>query len=668
MPEGSTIFNPWLRIARDGRIIVIVGRSEMGQGVATSLSMLVAEELEAPLERIVTQFAPADSVYDNPVIGMQITVGSLSTQTGWLPLRRAGAEVRERLIAAAAKLWGVKPQECRAENAEVIHRQSGRRLAYGALAEKAAALPPPANPRLKDPGEFRLLGKSTPRLDLPGHIAGRTVFGTDVVVPNMLRATVLLPPVFGARPGRIDASEAKTVAGLREILKIADGIAVVADDNWSAMQARDRLKVAWEGGKKTLASPAILRRFRKAAEREGVGLRDDGQVDQALGASARVIEAEYETPYLAHAPIEPMNCTAIVTEGRCEIWVPTQGQTRAQEAAARAAGVPVDRVEVHTTFLGGGFGRRAVPDVVSQAVEIAKAVGKPIQLLWTREEDIRHDRFRPASLVRLKGGLDGRGRPTAWFQRIVGPELAHEGVTIPYAIPNLRVESVKDDPGVPTGYWRSVGSSQNAFAIEGFVDELAHAAGADPVEFRLSLLGKSPRHRRVLEVAAEESKWGGPIPEGRTRGVAVYYAHGGWAAQVAELSMSDAGAVKVHRVVCAVDCGFVVNPDNVAAQIEGAVAFGLTAALKAAITIEGGHAVESSFRDYPLLTIAEMPAVEVHIVPSREDPSGAGECGVPPIAPAVANALFVATGRRYRRLPIRAGDPIPPKGSRPRRG
>ena len=359
-----------------------------------------------------------------------------------------------------------------------------------------------------------------------------------------------------------------------------------------------------------------------------------------------------ETPYLAHAPIEPMNCTARFSDGLCEVWVPTQSQSLAQEAAARVAGISPEAVCVHSTFLGGGFGRRSVPDVVAQAVEVAKTAKEPVQLLWTRDEDLRHDRFRPASLAVLRGGLDAAGRPTAWFHRIVGPELANEGVNIPYDIANLRTEYVADDPGVPTGYWRSVGSSQNAFAIESFVDELAHAAKADPVAFRLSLLGKSPRHRAVLECAAEKAGWGKPVTAGSARGVAVYYAHGGWAAQIAEIDVGRDGKIAVRRVICAVDCGFVINPDTVRAQIEGAIAFGLTAALKAQITIEEGHAVQHGFRDYPLLTIAEMPLVEIHLMPSREKPSGAGECGVPPIAPAVANAVFAATGKRIRSLPI----------------
>lgn len=651
-PLEGIPFNPWVKVARDGSVTVIVGRSEMGQGISTAIPMLIAEELEVPLERIHTEFAPVDHAYDNPIIHLQITVGSLSVQTTWEPVRKAGAEVRERLISAAALRWNVSPAECRAEAGDVVHAASGRRLGYGEVAERAAALPAPAEPRLKSAAEFRILGKPTARLDLPDHITGRTIFGTDVIVPVARAATVRLAPNFGAKPERIDAAEAEKIRGVRAIFPIREGVAIVADDFSAALRARDSLKVTWSGGDRTLTSAEISQRFRASAQRTGQIGRDEGKVDAALNEAATVIEAAYETPYVAHAPIEPMNCTARLADSMCEVWVPTQSPALAQQAAAHAAGLAVDAVTVHSTFLGGGFGRRSVPDVVAQAVEIAKIAKAPVQLLWTRDEDLRHDRFRPASLAVLRGALDRAGHPIAWFQRIVGPELANEGVNIPYDIPNLRTEYVADDPGVPTGYWRSVGSSQNAFAIESFIDELAAAAKADPVVFRLSLLGKSPRHRAVLECAAAKASWGKPMRKGSAQGVALYYAHGGWAAQIAEVAVSPDEKIAVERVVCAVDCGFIVNPDTVKAQIEGAIAFGLTAALKAQITIEDGHAAQHGFRDYPLLTIAEMPRVEVHLMSSQEKPSGAGECGVPPIAPAVANAVFAATGKRIRSLPI----------------
>lgn len=652
LPKDAVRFNPWIKIASDGSVIVVIGRSEMGQAVTTSLPMLIAEELDVPLDRVRVELSPADHVYDNPIIHMQITVGSLSIKTSWEPLRRAGAEVRERLVNAAAQMWRVPAQECITDGGKVVHRPTDRRLDYGALAVHAAALPAPKNPRLKPIDEFRLLGKPTARLDIPDHVSGRTIFGIDVSVPGALAATMLMAPRFGAKPASVDSNRAKAIPGVHDVIEISSGIAVVADDLWSAMRGREALSVSWIGGLEGLTSERITSRFRQASAREGVAIQNRGNAQRALDGAALILEAEYETPYLAHAPIEPMNCTARVSDGSCEIWVPTQGQTLAQQAAAIAAGVPADKVQVHSTFLGGGFGRRSVPDVVTQAVEIAKVVGKPIQLLWTRAEDMHHDHYRPASLAVLRGGLDSQGNPDAWFHRIVGPELAGEGLDIAYDFANLLTEHVEEDPGVPTGYWRSVGASQNAFAVECFMDELAHAADADPVEFRLRYLHQSPRHRHVLELAAEKAAWNEPLPPGQGRGVAVYYAHGGWAAQIAEVSVTAKHVIKVHRIVCAVDCGFVVNPDTVRAQIEGAIVFGLTAALKAAVTIEDGHAQQSGFHDYPLLTIAETPLTEIHIVPSREAPSGAGECGVPPVAPAVANAVFAVTGTRIRRLPL----------------
>jgi len=648
------VFNPWVKIAADGQVTVVLGRSEMGQGIATALPMLVAEELEVPLQQVRTEFAPADHAYDNPAIGLQITVGSTSVQTSWEPMRRAGAEVRERLVMSAAQTWGVETAECHAEAGFVVHETSGRRLDYGVLAHEASLLPAPTDPRLKRPEDFRIVGKPTARLEIPGHITGRTIFGIDVTVPGMMAATVRLRPFKDAQRIRFDASKALEVEGVREVIEIAEGVAVIADDFWSALQGREALDVAWEGGEiSDLSSAGISLDLRRAVDRAGVIEQNHGSLEGALVKALVVLEATYETPYQAHVPIEPMNCAARVADDRCDVWVSTQGQTLAQTAAAQAAGLPVDAVEIHSTFLGGGFGRRSVPDVVAQAVEIARICGQPIHLLWTRDEDIRHDRYRPANLTKFRGGLDGDGKLIAWFQRVAGPKLAFEGINVPYSIPNLRIETVDQDPGIATGYWRSVGSSQNAFSIECFIDELAHEAGADPLEFRLNLLCGSPRHHRVLALAAEKAEWGRPVAAGRGRGLAVYYAHGGWVAEIAEVSVSTGGGVRVHKVVCAIDCGSVVNPDTVKAQVEGGVAFGLTAALKSAIMIKDGQAIETGFRDYPILNISEMPEVEVHIVSSDETPSGAGEGGVPPVAPAVANALFALTRQRLRSLPIR---------------
>jgi isoquinoline 1-oxidoreductase beta subunit len=652
-PEDAIQFNPWVKIARDGTVVVIAGRQEMGQGVTTALPMMVAEELEVPMERIAFEFAPADHAYDNPIIHRQITVGSLSMQTTWEPVRKAGAEVRERLISAAALRWNVDRAECRAENGAVLHRPSARRFDYGALAADAAALPVPANAPLKDFDAFRILGKSTARLDLSLHVSGRSVFGDDVMLPGLRAAAVRLPPNLGAKVEHVDSTKAEAVTGVRKIVRLDDGVAVIADDRMAAFRGRDALEIAWTGGDTQLSSAEIRRRFRDAAMREGEIQRNDGDATAALATARTIVQASYETPYLAHAPLEPMNCTARIVDGICEVWIPTQSPGLAQEAAARVAGLPLEAVKIHSTFLGGGFGRRSVPDVAAQAVAIAKLAREPVQLLWTRDDDIRHDHYRPASFVSLRAGLDGTGKPIAWAHRIVGPELAHDGVNIPYDIPNLRGEFVVEDPGIPTGYWRSVGASQNAFVIESFVDELAAVAKADPIAFRLGLLSTSPRHGAVLERVAKMARWGEPAPAGRARGVALYYAHGGWSAQIAEVSVARGNKIVVHRVWCAMDCGFAINPDTVLAQIEGGIAFGLGTALKDEITFEGGHAAQHDFRDYPLLTIAEMPQIEVFLMPSREPPTGAGEGGVPPIAPAVANAVFTLTGKRLRSLPLR---------------
>jgi isoquinoline 1-oxidoreductase beta subunit len=646
---GEFRFNPWVAVAGDGTVIVTIERSEMGQGVNTALAMLVAEELEVPLAGVRTRFAEVDPAFDNPVIGMQITVGSMSMRNAWARVRRAGADARERLIAAAAARWDVAPDTCAARAGEIVHAASGRRADYGSLAAAAAALPAGA-PALKAFDAFTLLGTPTARLEIPGHAAGRSVFGLDVRLPGMLAATTLEPPVFGARALTFDARAALAIDGVRDVFALGDGVAVVARDHWTALRARDAVAVEWSRGDDELSTAGMHERLRAALRERGTVAQERGDAASALAAATARIDAAYDTPYVAHVPIEPMNATARVLDGACEVWVPTQGQTAARAAAARAAGLPLEAVRIHTTFLGGGFGRRSVPDIVTEAVAIARRAGAPVQLLWTRADDVQHDRFRPASAIALQAALGTDGLPVAFSMRIAGPELAFDGVDIPYAIPNLRVECIAADPGVPTGYWRSVGASQNAFAIEGFIDELAHAAGADPVAYRLALLAPGSRLRAVLERAADEAGWGRPAP-GRALGAAVYCAHGGWAAQIAEVSVSD-GRIRVHRIVCAVDCGFAVNPDTVAAQIEGAIVFGLGAALKTELAVEHGHVAADGFRSYPLLTFGEMPQIDVHVMTSREDPSGAGECGVPPAAPAVANAVFAATGVRLRDLPL----------------
>jgi isoquinoline 1-oxidoreductase beta subunit len=484
-------------------------------------------------------------------------------------------------------------------------------------------------------------------------VAGRTVYGIDTEVPGMLFASIARSPSFGGAVKRFDKKQALAVPGVREVLALESGVAVVADSFPAALAGRAALAVVWdEGPNSELSNDAIRSRFERALGRSGSLERETGDAPGALERSRGTLEALYETPYLAHAALEPMNAIASVARGRCEVWAPTQAQTDARDTSARVAGLPLEKVALHTSFLGGGFGRKLQQDCVADAVAIAKRVKKPVQLVYTRTDDLQHDFYRPANLTLMRGALRG-GKPLAWLQRIAGPALALGGVDLPYAIPNLRVECVRSDPGIPTGPWRSVGASQNAFAVESFIDELAHAAGADPLEFRLDLLARAPRHRGALELAAEKASWGAALKAGEGRGVAVYSSFHSWVALVAEVAVAPDGALRVRRVVAAIDCGVAVNPGIVAAQIEGAIVIGLSAALKEEIRIERGRVVQANFEDYPILTLAETPEIEVHIVPSREPPSGVGEPAVPPVAPALGNAIFSATGVRVRRLPFR---------------
>lgn len=657
-PTGNVVFspNPWVRITDEGTVVILIDHSEMGQGVNTALATLVAEELDVDPARVVTRFAPAAPEYINTLTGTQMTAGSTSVREAWLKLRRAGAQARAMLVRAAAEEWEVPPGECRTAAGEVFHMPTARRASYAALAGAAAAQPTPEADEvpLKAPDQFRYLGRARPRLELAGHVTGATRFGVDIEIPDMLMAAVARCPVAGGGPATVRDEAARAVSGVRAVVPLENGVAVVADDFSSALRGRAALDIEWkEGANAGHSSRGIDAMFAEAAQRPGAVTHQAGDVDAALASGRRVIEAVYRTPYQAHAPMETMNCTARVGPGGCDVWVPTQAQTRARELAAEVAELPLDRVRIHTTFLGGGFGRRLTQDFVAEAVALAKAVGKPVQVQWTRADDMRHDRYRPANYTVLKACLDEEGLPSAWFQRTVGPALSLDGIDLPYAIPNTRLERVECDPGIPTGAWRSVGASQNAFVVEGFIDELAAEAGIDPLDYRRRLLRRQPRNLGVLDMVAERIGWTEPPPDGRHRGVARYCSYGSWVAEAAEVSVSRGGKIAVHRMVCAIDCGMTVNPDTIAAQIEGSVVFGLTAALKGEITFENGRVVQRGFKDYPLLTIAEMPEVEVHIVPSRESPGGVGEPGVPPVAPSVANAVYRATGRRLQRLPLR---------------
>ncbi len=666
--------NVWLRIDGDGIVTIVNSQSELGQGTLTSMAMIIADELDADWSRVRVEQSGADPAYGNPNFGgQQLTAGSQSIR-GLMPTwRRAGAAAREMLVAAAANEWGVPTGELRTDKGAVYHDPSGRMLTYGELADKAATLPVPQNPRLKRPDQFTLIGKGVPRLDTPDKVTGRATYGLDVAVPGMLVATVARCPVFGGTAASFDARRARAVKGVTRVVQIGSGVAVVAAGYWAAKRGRDALVVRWnEGPNAKLDSATIHQVYEATATQPGAVARREGDAAAALGAAPRVLEAVYEVPFLAHATMEPQNCTAHVRPDGCDVWAPTQNQTGAERAAMRVTGLPRERVHVHTTFVGGGFGRRGEVDYVTDAVEVSKAVGAPVKVVWSREDDIQHDFYRPTTYNVFRAALDPQGTPVAWFHRIVSAGLmmqrgakppdgvdrtAVEGAAnLPYAIPNLQVEYHHKDLGIPVGFWRSVGASQNAFITESFVDELAHAAGKDPFEYRRALLGKAPRHKGALERAADRAGWGAPLPPGRHRGIAVAFSYGSYAAQVAEVSVDRDGGVRVHRVVCAIDCGLPVNPDQIRAQMEGGIVWGLTAALRGAITIAQGRVQQSNFHDYPMLRIDEMPVVEVHIVPSQEAPGGVGEPGVPPIAPAVCNAIFAATGTRIRRLPIRADE------------
>ncbi|MBI4500211.1 MAG: xanthine dehydrogenase family protein molybdopterin-binding subunit [Gemmatimonadetes bacterium] len=655
--------NAWIRIGTDDIVTFIVNQSEMGQGVLTSYPMILAEELEADWSQVRSELAPADTRF-----GSQGTGGSASIRTGYAKLRKVGAAAREMLVSAAAQNWRVDPSSCRAENGFVIHAASNRRMSYGQLAEKAATVTPPENPQLKDPRTFKLIGKPAKRLDTVSKVNGAGVFGMDVKVPGMLVAQVAHSPVFGGKLKSFDGSTALKIPDVRNVIAIPTGIAVVADNYWAATKGREALEIVWdEGTNGKLSSADITALFERMVD-QGKVARSDGDPAGATAKATRKIEALYQVPYLAHATMEPMNCTADVRPDRCEIWAPTQFQTASRQLAAQITGLKPEQVMLHTTLLGGGFGRRAQTDFLADAVHTSKAVGQPVKVIYSREDDMRAGFYRPAAYNRMAGALDAEGWPVAWTHQIVSPSILEafgplkdgidrtsvEGAeNLPYAIPNMLVTYAKPDLPVTVWFWRSVGSSQNAFVTECFLDELAALGGKDPYELRRRLLANRPRHKRVLETAAQKAGWGAPLPQGRSRGIAVHQSFGSFVAQVAEVSLDGQGHVRVHRVVCAVDCGDVVNPDTVQAQMESGIAYGLSAALYGEITIQNGRAVQDNFDSYPVVRIDEMPAVETHIVTSGDALGGIGEPGTPPIAPAVCNAIYALTKKRIRKLPIK---------------
>jgi isoquinoline 1-oxidoreductase beta subunit len=662
--------NAYLRIAPDNAITVVCGSSEMGQGVLTAIPMLIAEELDADWSRVGVVQAPVDAAYVNPMFGMQATGGSTTVRAHWEPLRKAGAAAREMLVAAAATQWKVDPATLRTENSHVI-APKGSKLSYGALTALAAKLPVPAQPKLKDPKDFKLLGRPLKRLDTALKVNGAGRFGIDAQVPGMLIAVMARAPLPGATPVRFNEASAKAVAGVRQVLTIPNGVAVLADGYWAAKRGRDALEVQWDlGAHATLSSAGVSDMLASAAGNADALSRDDGNVRDAAANSALTVDALYEAPYLAHACMEPMNCTAHVRGDEVEIWAGTQSQGPAQGILGQVAQVTPAKVKVNTLLLGGGFGRRFAPDFTIDATLLSKLSGKPVKLIYTREDDMAAGYYRPASVARFEGALDGRGVPTMLKVGVGTPSImaasgfmkipdngvdpfAMEGIhDHPYDIAHQRIAYGRAEPGPQVWFWRSVGHSQNVFFMEGFIDELAVAAKQDPFEFRRALLTRQPRYKGVLELAAERANWGRPLPAGIARGIAVAQSFGSYVAEVAEVSVSPDGTPKVHRVVAAVDCGMTVNPEIIRRQIEGGIAFGLSAALHGRITLKDGRVEQSNFHDYPVLRMPEMPRVEVHIVASREPPGGIGEPGTPPIAPAVVNAIFAATGKRLRSLPI----------------
>jgi isoquinoline 1-oxidoreductase beta subunit len=651
----SNKLNAFVHVSTDDTVTLFIHKAEMGQGTVTALSQLLAEELECDWKKIRTEFPGVNREYG----GMQGVFGSASVRTSYDSLRRAGAVAREMLVQAAAQQWGVAGSSCRAESSVVINTATNARLSYGALAEAASKLPAPSSPVLKEPSQHKIVGKPLKRLDTPSKIDGSASFGIDVRVPGMLYANVARCPVFKGKVKSFDAAKANAVPGVKQVVEISTGVAVVADNTWSAMQGRRVLDIQWDEGEvAAFSTPGITQSFVAKMTEPGQVTRKVGDAEAALASAAKKIEADYQVPYLAHAPMEPLNATADVRADKCTVWASTQGQSAAAAAAARVTGLKPEQIDVRTLYMGGGFGRRAAADYIGEAVEVSKAVGAPVKLTWSREDDMQQDYYRPASYTRFQAALDADGWPIAFASRIACPQFggagsAVQGVSdVAYGIPNILVDCHNVNPGIPVSYWRSVGYSQNTFFTESFIDELAHAGGKDPVEFRRKLLAANKRALGVLELAAEKAGWGKPLAAGRSRGVSVATNIGSFTAQVAEISIEGA-KLKVHRVVCAVDCGRTVNPGIIEQQIQSGIAFGLAAALKGGITIDRGRVQQGNFHNYDVTRIDEMPHVEVHIVASTAASGGIGEASTPGIAPAVTNAIFAATGKRVRSLPIR---------------
>ena len=677
-------FNPnvWLHITSDNKVTIYIGNSEMGQGVLTAQSMIIADELEADWKKQVRiRQGEAKDAFKSSLLGAQITVGSASMRGFYEPLRKAGAAGKAMLVKAAAETWNVPESECKAVMGTVKHEKSKRSLTYGQLCEKASKLELPQNPPLKKEDEFRYMGKPMPRVDVPEKVRGKAVYGLDVNVKGMLYAVIARPPAYGAKPVSFDQTAAEKVKGVVKVMPIPMGIAVCATSTEAALKGKDALKVQWDKGALPDMDNAYIEKLMMAdLDKQGAKVHEVGDAKKAISEAAKKVEATYYVPCVAHATMEPMNCTAYVQSDRCDVWVPNQNQTACQGMAVGITKLPPDKIHIHTTFLGCGLGRRAFTDFVPEAVMISKALEKPVKVMWTREDDIKHDKFRAPMTHRIQGGLDAQGRLIGWshktsaisIMRPVNPKAIKDGVDyyclwglwnvpdsphwndrIQYEIPNLYIEFLMADLPIPCWPWRAVQNGPNAFAIECFMDELAHAAGKDPLEFRLQSLKNNKRATRVLETVAEKAGWGKPIPKGQGRGIAQHACFGTWVAEVVDLSVDkNTGKIKVHKVVAAVDCGPVINPGPLVEQIEGGVTIALSTALKEEVKFAKGGVATSNFDDYHIIRMSEVPEIEVHMVKSTDKIGGIGELGVPPLAPALANAFFNATGVRIRRIPL----------------
>jgi isoquinoline 1-oxidoreductase beta subunit len=671
---GTFAPNGFIRINPTGAVTLVMPMIEMGQGVYTSLSMLLAEELEVKLDQVQVQHAPPNhALYVNSIIGIQNTGGSASVRAFWTPLRQAGAVGRNLLIAAAAKRWNVDPATCRAKDGVVLDASGAKHLSYGELATAAAKLPlpPAATVKLKDPKDFTLIGTRAKRVDSPIKVDGRALYGIDTRLPGMKVAAVAISPVLGGKAKTVDEKAALAVKGVRQVVNIDEAVAVVADHMGAAKKGLEAAAITWNDGSNGKVSNAdIVKQLEEESKKPGAVARNDGDAGKALAAAAQRLDAIYQVPFLAHAAMEPMNCTVHLQKDRCDIWVGTQAPTITQSLVVELTGLPKEAIKIHNHLIGGGFGRRLEADGTVLAVKIAKHVDGPVKVIWSREEDIQHDMYRPYYLDRLSAGLDAAGKPVAWTHRIAGssvmaryyppyvkdgldPDAVEAAAEPPYALPNIHVDFVRvEPPGVRTSWWRGVGPTHNVFVVESFMDELAHAAKEDPVAYRKELLGHNPRALAVLSLAAEKAGWGSALPARHGRGISVQFAYGSYTSQVAEVEVAADGSVKVKRIVCAIDCGMYVNPDTIEAQVQGGTLFGLTAALHGSITFKNGRVEQSNFDSYLPMRIDEVPVVETHLIKNAEAPGGVGEAPTAIVSAAVTNAIFAATGKRVRSLPI----------------